>query len=272
MMNQIRNPNDEIILRRGDCFDHLADLPDRSIRAVIMDPPYGTMKAKWDRKLDLAKFWASIEPKLLPNAIVASFAAGKFLFELQRSNPQQYRYDLIWRKDRGAGFLNSGFRPLISHEMILIFAAKISRSVFNPQNTACEFRPRGIQLKRTASRRSTLYGRESRETTWIDDGRRHPTSVLDFACCRAQPPLRRWSRAGDSGDARRTGNSTPPPRGEFVNPPRRPGRRHDLRPHRPRLATFLRRSSRLSRPGPDGAAAGFLRALQCGHELASIAD
>jgi site-specific DNA-methyltransferase (adenine-specific) len=74
--------------------------------------------------------------------------------------------------------------------MILIFAAKISRSVFNPQNTACEFRPRGIQLKRTASRRSTLYGRESRETTWIDDGRRHPTSVLDFACCRGADRIR----------------------------------------------------------------------------------
>lgn len=168
------------------------------------------MNAQWDDSLDLAKWWTAIEPKLAPNAIVIMFSAGKFTFKLQASNPRRYRYELIWKKDKGVGFLNAAFRPLISHELILIFSRQITRSTFRAQRTSSGKPATGKNIRRD-KRRSTLYRVHARGYTWIDDGKRHPTSILEFKsvarCDRIHPTqkpldLMRWlvrtyTRPGD---------------------------------------------------------------------------
>jgi len=153
-------------------------LNDASIDAVITDFPYGTMNAKWDRGLDLVRWWDVVRRKLKPTGIVAGFAAGRFLFELHASNPQWFRYDLIWEKHLSVGFLDANHRPLRAHEYILIFSPRPKSAVYNPQKT-----PSGVPAKgecKRAARQSTLYRGHAKGFTWNDDGTRHPRSVLRF--------------------------------------------------------------------------------------------
>ena len=35
-------------LLQGDCLELMKDIPDKSIDAIICDPPYGTTKCSWD--------------------------------------------------------------------------------------------------------------------------------------------------------------------------------------------------------------------------------
>ena len=52
------------------------------------------------------------------------FCTTKFGAELIASNPDWFRYDLVWSKSNGVGFLSANKMPLRSHEMIYVFAKK----------------------------------------------------------------------------------------------------------------------------------------------------
>ena len=45
----------------GDCFEVLKDIPDKSIDAVITDPPYGIGLAKWDTVVDIPLFTKEVK-------------------------------------------------------------------------------------------------------------------------------------------------------------------------------------------------------------------
>jgi site-specific DNA-methyltransferase (adenine-specific) len=131
----------------GDCLEQLKKLPARSVDCFICDLPYGQLskvqikldpsKAKhghgvpissacpWDIKLDLAALW--IEIKRLckdDHTPVLMFCNTKFGFELYNSNPDWFRYDLVWNKERGVSFLTANKMPMKSHEMIYVFSKK----------------------------------------------------------------------------------------------------------------------------------------------------
>jgi DNA modification methylase len=120
-------------------------LPDKSIDLFVCDLPYGCLSGRaigkaaeakkvwsgdamgcaWDIKLDLAQFW--IEVKRLcktDHTPVLMFCSTKFGFDLYNSNPDWFRYDLVWNKSRAVGFLSANKMPLRSHEMIYVFAKK----------------------------------------------------------------------------------------------------------------------------------------------------
>jgi len=52
------------------------------------------------------------------------FCTARFGFELYASNPDWFRYDLIWEKTCAVGFLHANKMPLRSHELIYVFAKK----------------------------------------------------------------------------------------------------------------------------------------------------
>lgn len=165
-------------LRRADCFEFLEELEDGSVDAVITDPPFGTMDAKWDVQLDLDAWWALVRRKLKPAGVVVCFAAGRFLFRLHASNERWYRYDLIWEKSKSVGFLNANVMPLRAHEFILVFTPALKSSCYNPQKIASGGRALGVCRK--TKKQSTLYRGHGGDYISIDDGTRHPRSVLRF--------------------------------------------------------------------------------------------
>jgi len=52
------------------------------------------------------------------------FCTARFGFELYASNPDWFRYDLIWEKTNAVGFLHANKMPMRSHELIYVFAKK----------------------------------------------------------------------------------------------------------------------------------------------------
>ena len=130
-----------IRLLHGDCLEMMKDISASSVDLIICDLPYGCLisgKPKpedspnksysgcsWDIKIDLQKFWA--EAKLIlknDHSPVIHFCTTKFGIELINSNPNWFRYDLVWDKQRGVSFLQANKMPMRSHEMIYVFSKK----------------------------------------------------------------------------------------------------------------------------------------------------
>ena len=63
--------------------------------------------------------------------LLTEFAQGRFTAELILSNPQDFKYTLVWDKVLPSGFLNANKQPLRTHEDIVVFYQ--SQCTYNPQ-------------------------------------------------------------------------------------------------------------------------------------------
>ncbi len=132
----------------GDCLQLMKGMADKSVDCFICDLPYGQLATQarteesikkynrgsfvggkvgcsWDVKIDLVEFWAQVK-RLCRNehTPVLMFCNTKFGYELIHSNPDWFRYDLVWDKQRGVSFLTANKMPMKSHEMIYVFSKK----------------------------------------------------------------------------------------------------------------------------------------------------
>jgi len=112
-------------LINGDCLIELQKIADKSVDFVYLDLPYGQTACKWDIKLDLEKLWKQLK-RIAKNDRTPFFfsCTTKFGYELIGANPKWFRWDLVWEKNRAAGFLNAYKLPMRKHEMIYCFAKK----------------------------------------------------------------------------------------------------------------------------------------------------
>ena len=130
----------------GDCLEVMAGLPDKSVDCFICDLPYGCLTGggitkvetakqygrkgtegisgcSWDIKLNLDAFWTQVKRlRKDDHTPCLMFCTTKFGFELYNSNPKEFRYDLVWDKQRGVSFLTANKMPMRSHEMIYVFS------------------------------------------------------------------------------------------------------------------------------------------------------
>jgi len=133
----------------GDCLELMKGMADKSVDCFICDLPYGQLASggiqtnaelkkkykrkdthaiggcPWDVKIDLVEFWTQVK-RLCRNehTPVLMFCNTKFGYELIHSNPDWFRYDLVWDKQRGVSFLSANKMPMKSHEMIYVFSKK----------------------------------------------------------------------------------------------------------------------------------------------------
>jgi len=142
-----------MLLLNGDCLELMKTLPDKSIDLFLCDLPYGCLTQQngtpkgviypcqegtnlvgklkhigacaWDRPIDLQQFWTQVK-RLMRNdhTPIIHFCNARFGFELYNSNPDWFRYDLVWKKSRSVGFLQANKMPMRSHENIYVFAKK----------------------------------------------------------------------------------------------------------------------------------------------------
>ena len=135
-----------ITLHLGDCLEVMKLLPDKSVDCFICDLPYGCLTGggitnvetakqygrkgtegisgcAWDIKLNLELFWEQIR-RLRKNEHTPClmFCTTKFGYDLIKSNEKEFRYDLVWDKQRGVSFLTANKMPMRSHEMIYVFS------------------------------------------------------------------------------------------------------------------------------------------------------
>ena len=77
----------------------------------------------WDVKIDLEAFWEQVKRiRKNEHTPCIHFCTTKFGFELYNSNPSEFRYDLVWDKQRGVSFLTANKMPMRSHEMVYVFS------------------------------------------------------------------------------------------------------------------------------------------------------
>ena len=162
-------------LYNEDCLEGMKRLPDGSIDAIITDPPYGITACKWDIAPDLPAMWAQLWRVLKRNGVIVVFCNFKFGVQLYTScpNPKWYRYDLIYKKQRCAGFLSANKMPLRQHETMLVFSR--GGAVYNPQKT--QGKP---YYKKERSRCSIYPYPASKWTPTINTGSRYPVSVVEL--------------------------------------------------------------------------------------------
>ena len=139
-------PADSIHLQ--DCLVGMQLIPDQSIDMILCDLPYEVLhrnnpSVQWDRMLPLDQLWAQYLRIAKPNAAIVLFAQGMFTARLMMSQPDLWKYNLIWEKDRCTGFLNANRMPMRNHEDICVFYRQ--QPTYHPQMTVADspIHPRG---------------------------------------------------------------------------------------------------------------------------------
>jgi site-specific DNA-methyltransferase (adenine-specific) len=146
-----------ITLINGDCLEKMKDLSGGSVDCFICDLPYGCLSVKrggkpnsnnvienqpcaWDIPINLNAFWEQVR-RLRKNdhTPCLMFCTTKFGYDLIKSNEKEFRYDLVWDKQRGVSFLTANKMPMRSHEMIYVFAK--SRAFYNRVDVKGDFKP-----------------------------------------------------------------------------------------------------------------------------------
>ena len=67
-----------IDLRLGDCLEVMKTIPNKSIDAIITDPPYGTTACKWDTVIPLEPMWEQLKRVIKPNGAIVMTASQPF--------------------------------------------------------------------------------------------------------------------------------------------------------------------------------------------------
>jgi len=187
-------------LYNGDCLEIMKSIPDKSVDLIICDLPYGCLTGggitkketaekygskgtegisgcSWDIKIDLSSFWEQVKRiRKNPNSPCIHFCTTKFGFELGASNPKEFRYDLVWNKQRGVSFLSANKMPMRSHEMIYVFSetgAYYKRKDIDSDKPNWEKDPNSV-------RKQQVYPTGIQRTSSGIAGKRCSVSVLDI--------------------------------------------------------------------------------------------
>lgn len=160
------------MLHCGDCLDVMRSLPPSSVDMVLADVPYGQTQNAWDRPISFGSMWEQLRRIAKPNAAIILMAAQPFASQLVCSNLTDFRYDLIWSKNKPTGFLNAKRQPLRSHEHILVFYR--SPPYYEPQKTqGHEPLHRAVQTSHGKN-----YGAKTQRIESGGNTDRYPLSVL----------------------------------------------------------------------------------------------
>jgi len=115
-------------LIKGNCLEKLKNIPDKSVDLAYMDLCYGQTACKWDKKFTKEEwviFWKELKRVARNDRTPFFFSCTtKFGFDIIESNKKWFRWDLVWKKNRAAGFLNAYKLPMRKHEMIYCFSDK----------------------------------------------------------------------------------------------------------------------------------------------------
>jgi site-specific DNA-methyltransferase (adenine-specific) len=183
----------------GDCLELMKTLPDKSVDLFLCDLPYGCLIQKkgakgptnkilspnnagcsWDIKIDLVAFWIQVK-RLCKNdkTPVLMFCNTRFGNDLINSNPEWFRYDLVWDKKLGSNFLLANKQPMKSHEMIYVFSKK--GTFYNRIDMPVEGRVAYSDTRKEYEYTGVTYGNGlKRIERKQEDNNRCPLSVINF--------------------------------------------------------------------------------------------
>lgn len=148
-------------------------MPDNSIDMVLCDLPYGTTQNPWDKPIDMQELWKQYRRLLKQNGIIVLTAHGRFTGEVIMSNPDWYRYKIVWIKSKSPNFLQANRQPMKKHEDICVFYDK--PPVYHPQMTLAAPYDRGVRKTNVTGNYGSYHGVHTKS-----DGQRFPVDVQFF--------------------------------------------------------------------------------------------
>lgn len=164
-----------------DCLIGMKEIPDKSVDCIISDLPYGVLNKQsegggWDSIIPFEPLWEQYLRVAKDNAAIVLFAQGMFTAKLMVSQPDLWRYNLVWDKARATGFLNANRMPLRYHEDICVFYRKLP--TYNPQMEELNGRePNHTQGHGTHKEKNSCYGKVGRINPTYED-KKHPRSII----------------------------------------------------------------------------------------------
>ena len=160
-------------LLHGDCLELMKHIPDKSIDAIITDPPYGTTACKWDSVIPFELMWKELNRIIKDNGVIALFGTEPFSSHLRLSNIKHYKYDWIWDKVKPGTFATAKYQPLKQHELISIFYKKSSS--YKPQMIDRDKPKTSKQYSQSLSANCTIDGLERTYTKLF------PKTILKYS-------------------------------------------------------------------------------------------
>lgn len=162
-------------IHQGDCLEVMKQIDNKSVDLILCDLPYGvTARNEWDNIIPFDKLWEQYERIIKDNGAIVLTAIQPFASAVVMSNLKIFKYEWIWEKTQGTGFLNAKKQPLRNHEQILVFYK--SQPTYNPQM----WQSTPYTAKRLDKSYSTNYGKQIRVDTINTDGKRYPLTVQKF--------------------------------------------------------------------------------------------
>lgn len=165
------------MILQGDCLTLMKQIPDGSVDMILADLPYGTTQCKWDVVIPFEPLWEQYERIIKNNGAIVLFGAEPFSSYLRLSNIKLYKYDWVWDKIKGTGFLNANKQPMRNHELISVFYK--SQCTYNPQKTKDHARKVSSAHHKRNSTKTQIYG--DHELVGYDSTERYPRSILKFS-------------------------------------------------------------------------------------------
>lgn len=158
----------------GECLTEMQHLAAASVDMVLCDLPYGKTRNAWDKIIPIDPMWAAFRRITKPAAAIVLMAEMKLAARLIASNEDEFRYDLVWHKNKPTGLFNANRMPMRQHETILVFYRR--PPTFTPQKTQGH-RP-GNKAHQTSVGQN--YGATVKAKVGVYGGNtdRFPTSVI----------------------------------------------------------------------------------------------
>ena len=140
---------------------------------VFADLPYGTTRNDWDHVIDQDRLWPLLRRACKPNAAMVFTAMQPFASMLVASNVREFRYEVIWAKNKATRFLDAKRRPLLAHENCLVFYRE--QPTYHPQKTEGHEPKHAV---RNGGANGANYGRTRGHANPGGQTDRYPTTIL----------------------------------------------------------------------------------------------
>ena len=168
-------------LYNGNCLEIMKTIQDKSIDAIITDPPYGTTACNWDSVIPFEPMWKQLNRIIKNNGAIVLFGSQPFTSALISSNYKMFKYEWIWQKDIPTGFTMAKTSPMKLHENIIIFSngkltynSKGNYLKFNPQKTKRDKPIKGYAIKSNFLNQTTFDKKERIYT------HKNPVSIIKY--------------------------------------------------------------------------------------------
>ena len=171
----------KVKLMHGNCLDEMKKIPDNFVDLVVCDPPYGTTNFEWDSVIDFGAMWGELERICKPNATIVLFGVAMFSVRLICSKEKWYKYSLIWAKSQAGTPTVAKFRPMPTHEDVLVFTVGGGKhGVYNPQMTEGKAYSK-VKGEGRAVRKNDHWKGYIKPITKEYGAERYPRSILEYA-------------------------------------------------------------------------------------------